>query len=68
MFRIDKLNEDYAVIDLDTGTVLGTNLVLVRMPTHQEDAVEDILSNDSIAFDYGQHNGLPLYSSVAKGD
>lgn len=52
-------NGDYAVIDLDSGTVLGTNVVLVRIP-QDEAEWEDIISNDSNAWEYGTENALPL--------
>lgn len=47
------------VIDMDTGTVLGTNLVLVDRP---EDKVlyYEVLSNDSVAWDYGDKNGVRI--------
>ncbi len=50
---------DYFVIDLDTGTVLGTNLVLVKAP-EDEETMEEITSSDSAAWDYGTQNGIPL--------
>lgn len=44
-------------IDLDTGTVLGTNLVLVNIP---DEELEDILSSDSYAREYGAEHGIPV--------
>ena len=60
---INLNNEEFAVIDLDTGTVLGTNLVLVRIP-EDETLQEDILSNDSIAWEYANENGIALTVTV----
>lgn len=64
--NINALPGDYAVIDLDTGTVLGTNLVVVQMPDENVTPghTELILSSDSEAWDYGNRNGLPLYRPV----
>lgn len=50
-------NDDYMVIDKDTGTILGTNIVLVEYPK-DEDVREELLSNDSFAFDYAQDNAI----------
>src|SRR5690606_14313810 len=58
---IAQLGKQYAVIDLDTGTVLGTNLRLVEMPLDPADQ-EEILSSDSAAHDYAQEFGIPLYA------
>jgi hypothetical protein len=60
---IDKLgaSDNIMVIDLDTGTVLGTNLVLVYVPYP---SIEEICSSDSAAFDYGKRHGYPLLVDV----
>lgn len=55
---VELNNDNYVVIDMDSGTVLGTNLVLVQVP--DEDTLEEILNSDSEAFDYGQEHGVPL--------
>lgn len=60
---IDLNNSEYAVIDLDSGTVLGTNVMLVRVP-QDEAEWEEIISNDSVAFDYAQKNGIALTAEV----
>lgn len=52
-------SNDYFVIDLDTGTVLGTNLVLVKTP-EDEETMEEITNSDSAAWEYGTQNGIPL--------
>ena len=54
---------EYAVIDLDTGTVLGTNLVLVKYPETEEEQ-DMILSSDSAAWDYGREHGIDLTAEV----
>lgn len=64
MKRLVDLNDkEYMVVDLDTGTVLGTNLVVVVVP--DEDAhpglMEDIISNDSVAWGYATDLGSPLF-------
>lgn len=51
----DLNNEDYLVVDLDTGTVLGANLVLIRTSKLDEDTIEEILSDDSTAAEYGEN-------------
>lgn len=50
------------VIDLDTGTVLGTNLVLVYA---SEETEERILNSDSEAAEYGVMFGKPLLVDLA---
>lgn len=57
--RIEDLtNPQVAVIDLDTGTVLGTNLRLVHIPLDRE---EEINSSDSAATEFAQQHGYTLY-------
>lgn len=50
------------VIDLDTGTVLGTNLVLAYV---SEAIEEEITSSYSAAYDYGKKLGKPLLVDLA---
>lgn len=52
-------NDEYAIIDLDSGTVLGTNIVLVRVPDDEQEW-ENITSNDNEAWTYGTENGIPV--------
>lgn len=52
-------NDDYMVIDKDTGIILGTNIVLVEYPK-DEDVREELLSNDSFVFDYAQDNAISM--------
>jgi hypothetical protein len=52
-------NSEWMVIDLDTGTVLSLNLVLVPVPPTEEQ-IEELSSSDSMAHDYGTALGLPL--------
>jgi hypothetical protein len=56
--QLDK--DDWGVIDLDTGTVLGTNIVLVPVPD-DEDRWDEIQSHDATALQHGQQYGIPLY-------
>lgn len=59
---ITSLSSDYSVIDLDTGTVLGTNLYAVPYPSTEDELVE--LSSDSeAAWDYADREGDPLSAS-----
>lgn len=53
----------YAVVDMDTGTVLGTNVCLVPWPV-DEDEQENLLNSDSASFAYATENGIPLYADV----
>ena len=53
----------YNVIDMDTGTVLGTNLVCVPADM----VTEDVLSSDSDAFDLGAAFGRSLYVDLEEG-
>lgn len=58
---IDLNNDDYVVIDKDTGTVLGTNLALVCWNVIPEETRYDITSSDSAAWDYATEHGIPLH-------
>ena len=61
--RIDTLTSPrIVVIDLDTGTVLGTNLVLAHVA---ETIEEEIVSSDSAAHEYGRLFGKPLLVDLA---
>lgn len=64
---IELNNGNYAVIDLDTGTVLGTNVVLVPMPASEEES-EEILSSDSAAESYARQHGIALRAEVPAED
>lgn len=62
--NLKNLNtSDYVVIDLDTGTVLGTNLVVVSFPEDEEER-EILLSSDSAAFNYGTQYGVPIFTEL----
>lgn len=61
--NVRDLGGRYAVIDLDTGTVLGTNLALVELP-EDEQQLEGILSNDAEAFAFAIENGIALQADV----
>lgn len=61
---IDLNNDEYAVIDMDSGTVLGTNVVLVRIADADPEEWEDILSNDSAAWEFGSAVGQTLHVTV----
>jgi len=50
------------LIDLDTGTVLGTNVVLAYV---SEAVEEEILDSDSEAREYGRMFGQPLLVDLA---
>ena len=60
---VDLNSDDYMVIDMDTGTVLGTNLVIVPVPASEEE-IETVSSSDSAAFDYGETYGIPLLVDI----
>lgn len=51
-------NPRVVVIDLDTGTVVGTNVVVAYVPEHME---EEITSNDNAAVYHGSTYGIPLF-------
>lgn len=53
--------EEFAVVDLDTGTVLGTNLKIVPMGMLSLTETEQISSSDSAAFDHAQQYGDDLF-------
>lgn len=52
---------NWAVIDLDSGTVLSTNIVLVPFPTDDEEWCDALTSSDSDAIAYGEQHGIGLY-------
>lgn len=56
-------NDDFAVIDLDTGTVLGTNVILVRIPA-DVDLAEEISNSADAAWEYGTKEGIQLYADL----
>lgn len=47
-----------AMIDMDSGTVLGTDVVVVEHPG--EDAVQDLYDSDSEAISYAREQGVSL--------
>ena len=57
---LDVNNDDYVVIDLDSGTVVGTNLVAVPWPKDEE-LQEEILSSDSAAYRYAHDFGKAIF-------
>jgi len=63
--RLDTMDgsRGIMVIDKDTGTVLGTNLVACLIPDEDATpgAMEEILSSDSAAWEYAEQNGVPLF-------
>jgi hypothetical protein len=59
---VQTLDEhSWAVIDLDSGTVLGTNIVLVPFPTQDEEWCDALTSSDSDALAYAEQHGVTLY-------
>jgi hypothetical protein len=50
----------WVVIDLDTGTVVGTNIALVRLPDDDEWR-ESVLCSDTLAVAHAEQHGIPLY-------
>ena len=58
---MDLNNDDYAVIDKDSGTVLGTNLALVRWSTIPEETRDDMMSSDAVAWAYAEEYGTPIH-------
>lgn len=60
---VEFSNKQYAVVDMDTGTVLGTNVCLVPWPTDVTVA-DELLSSDSSVFAYATEHGIPLYTDI----
>lgn len=58
---LDSVTGGFSVIDMDTGTVLGTNLKIVNTGKLTEEEFEDVLSNDSIAWDIADSEGAHLF-------
>lgn len=62
MRKLDALSSrDFAVIDLDSGTVLGTNLRVVRVSDVSSEQWDDALSNDSDAWEIANTYGHDLW-------
>ena len=57
----DLNSDDYAVIDKDTGTVLGTNLALVNWSAVPEQTRDDMMSSDAVAWAYAEEYGNPIH-------
>lgn len=56
--------DDYVVVDLDTGTVLGTNLQVVKVSHLSMEEQDEIFeAGDSEVFEYASENGKPLFVS-----
>lgn len=60
---IQTLSNDYVVVDLDTGTVLGTNLVAV--PARNLDFTQSDFSDSEIV-EIAKKFSLPLKAEVLK--
>ena len=60
---VELSHRNFAVVDMDTGTILGTNVCLVPWPTDPFEA-DEILSSDSTAFAYATEYGVPLYTDI----
>jgi hypothetical protein len=59
-------NENLVVIDKDSGTVLGTNVVLVYVASG---SMDDVLDSDSTAIEYAERHGRVLHvEQVCNGD
>lgn len=58
--RLKAEFEPDAMIDMDSGTVVGTDVVLVEHPG--DDAMNDIYDSDTEAISYAQEQGVSLDS------
>lgn len=56
---VDLNDNDYVVIDMTTGTVLGTNLVIA--PVLDGGDAELLEGGDDDIFEYGAKYGEPIY-------
>lgn len=64
MVNIQELsNTEVCVIDMETGTVLGTNLALAYVPS---DRLDEILDSDDAAFNFAVEYGQPLYVDMSE--
>lgn len=65
MIKLDDLNEgEWVVIDMTTGTVLGTNLVLCPL---LDGGDADLLDGgDDDIFEYGDKYGQPIYKKESE--
>lgn len=58
----------FMVIDMTTGTVVDCdNLALVASPAYSEDE-ETLVASDSVAFDYANETGTPLFIKADEMD
>ena len=53
---------EFVLIDKDTGTVLGSNVVAVWADRLTEEQWDEVTSSDSKAFDVAEEHGERLYS------
>ena len=58
--RLSDLTSPYNIVDLDTGTVIGTNIAIVP----SRFITEDELSNDSAAISVAMERGYVLYANL----
>lgn len=65
MTKLDDLNEgEWVVIDMTTGTVLGTNLVICPVADWCETDLLD--GSDDDIFEYGCSYGEPIYKKESE--
>lgn len=55
-------NDTFVLIDKDTGTVLGHNVVAIPEAFFSEDEWDDISSSDDAAFRAAEEHGFTLYT------
>lgn len=60
---VELNHRKFAVVDMDSGTVLGTNVCLVPFPDDEEER-EALLNSDSTSFTYATEHGIPVYADV----
>ena len=55
--------DEFVLIDMTTGTVLGSNVVAVwNAGRFTEDQLEEVCSSDSAAREFGEAHGETLYT------
>ena len=59
---IQSVGQGFVVVDLDTGTILGTNLVLV--PAENMESVQEGSDNEII--EAAKKFSYPLYADICK--
>lgn len=51
---------NFVIVDLDSGTVIGPNAMIVDASNVSDEEMEGILSDDAVAISYASSHGTPV--------